>query len=196
MSAMSHEWSMWSRFIHRAQFCDFDHCIIESMTCKWFIAVVLYKIELQYIPELFKVGKFKIEKKVMKSKMSFWHNSNWYILDLIFTVLFFLNFILWAVSVIIKKMFQMCFQSEVQYRKFALIPREVWNVLAVPFLPWSLHTFPLCRARSRLSLVKAIVRPWTALWVSPDKPKCCELPWPTPWRQEGLAHKNPIYVMA
>lgn len=46
-----------------------------------------------------------------------------------------------------EKMFQMCFQSKVQYRKFAVTPKEVWNVLAVPFLPWPLATLHALRCQ-------------------------------------------------
>lgn len=68
-----------------------------------------------------------------------------------------------------EKMFEMCFQSKTLYRKFAVTPREVWNVFAVPFLPGLFHTFLLWRARSHLPLSVVIVMPWSSLWESSEK---------------------------
>lgn len=68
-----------------------------------------------------------------------------------------------------EKMFEMCFQSKTLYRKFAVTPREVWNVFAVPFLPGLFHTFLLWRARFHLPLSVVIVMPWSSLWESSEK---------------------------
>lgn len=95
-----------------------------------------------------------------------------------------------------EKMFEMCFQSKTLYRKFAVTPREVWNVFTVPFLPGLFHTFLLWRARSHLPLTVAIVMPWTSLWESSEKtpllwPEC----WPTHWPQDGFTNVNPTYLL-
>lgn len=131
----------------------------------------------------FKVGKMKYIKKktVVRSKVSSVH---WVIFWTSFLLLslslasmdffYFLSFVRHKCDY--EKMFQMCFQSKTLYRKFAVTPREVWNVLAVPFLPGLFHTFPLYCARSHLPLAIMIVMAWTALWESPEKPQCCGQP--------------------
>lgn len=80
----------------------------------------------------------------------------------------------------------MCFQSKVQYRKFAVTPREVWNVLAVPFLPWPLHTLrTMVPDPTSLSL-----QPWTGLRSSSEKPLHCGQSPDKLMDQEGFTNKN------